>query len=444
LPSDGLFTALFVPPAVREAVSDEAWLQAMLDAERALAAAEAAEGVIPVAAAERIAAACRADRFDPVSIGSQGHETGNPVEPLVRALRAVVGGEAAAYVHRGATSQDILDTAASLVSRRALGLVLSDLDGVAEACAALADRHRSTLVAGRTLLQQALPTTFGLKAAGWLVGVLEARGILARARDGLAAELGGAAGTLASLGDRGLAVLSRVAAELELPEPVVPWHANRIRIAQLASALDLAAGALAKIGLDVVLLAQTEVAEVAEPSAGGRGGSSAMPHKRNPVGAVLVRAAAAQVHGLASVLTGSLAQEHERAAGGWQAEWKPLTDAIALTGAAAATIREVVESLEVDAERMRENLDAAGGLPMAEHVAIVLAERQVPNAHELVREICASAVENGRTLREGLAADPRVELTAEEIDRALDPAGYLGSAEAFVDRALALHREESR
>ena len=270
---------------------------------------------------------------------------GNPVEPLVRALRAEVGGEAAAYVHRGATSQDILDTAASLVSRRALELVLTDLLGVADGCAALADRHRSTLVAGRTLLQQALPTTFGLKAAGWLVGVLEATRILEGARDGLAAELGGAAGTLASLGDRGLAVLSRFASELELPEPVVPWHANRLRVAVLGARLDLTAQTLAKIGLDIALLAQTEVAEVAESSAGGRGGSSAMPHKRNPVGAILARACAAQVHGLASVLTGSLAQEHERGAGGWQAEWKPLTDAIALTGGAASTIREVVENL---------------------------------------------------------------------------------------------------
>ena len=305
-----------------------------------------------------------------------------------------------------------------------------------------AERHRSTLIAGRTLLQQALPTTFGLKAAGWLVGVVEARRILAQARDGLAVQLGGAAGTLASLGDRGLAVLSRFASELELPEPVVPWHSNRLRIAVLGARLDLTAQTLAKIGLDVALLAQTEVAEVAESSAGGRGGSSSMPHKRNPVGAVLARACASQVHGYVSVVTGSVAQEHERAAGGWQAEWKPLTDAIALTGGAAATIREVVENLEVDAERMRRNLDATGGLMMAEHVAIVLAERGAANAHELVREICAGAVENGRPLREELAADPRVALTDEEIDRALDPAGYLGSAEAFVDRALALHREE--
>ncbi len=443
MPSEGLFTALFVPPAVREAVSDGAWLQAMLDAERALAAAEAAEGVIPAAAAERIAAACRADRFDAAALGAQGHGTGNPVEPLVRALRAEAG-DAAAYVHRGATSQDILDTATSLVSRRAVDLVLADVDAVAGRCAELAERHRSTLLAGRTLLQQALPTTFGLKAAGWLVAVLEVRALLAAARAGLAAQLGGAAGTLASLGDRGLAVLSRFAAELDLPEPVVPWHANRLRVAMLAARLDLTAQALAKIGLDVALLAQTEVAEVVESSAGGRGGSSAMPHKRNPVGAVLARACAAQVHGLASIVTGSVAQEHERAAGGWQAEWQALTETIALTGGAAAAIREVLEGLEVDGERMRRNLDATGGLLMAEHVATVLADRGVAGAHELVREICAKAVASGRPLRDELAADDRVALTGEELDRALDPAGYLGSAESFVDRALALYREEKR
>ncbi len=443
MPSDGLFAALFVPPALREAVSDRAWLQAMLDAERALALAEAAEGVIPAEAAERIAGVCSAERFDPEAIGRDGRSAGTPVEPLVRALRVQVGGDAARFVHRGATSQDILDTAASLLARRALELVLADLSGVAAGCATLADAHRSTLVAGRTLLQQAVPTTFGLKTAGWLVGVIDARRALAIVRDGLAVELGGAAGTLASLEDRGLAVLGRFAAELDLAEPIVPWHTNRVRIAQLGSALDVTAGVLAKIGLDVALLAQTEVGEVAEPGSAGHGGSSTMPHKRNAVGSVLARACAGQVHGLVSVLTGALAQEHERAAGAWQAEWKPLGDAIALTGGAAASIREVVEGLEVDPVRMRRNLEATNGLIMAERVAFAVADRQHSvNAHDLMREICQRAAREGSPLRDELVGDPRIELTEEEIDAVLDPAGYLGSADAFVDRALALYRKE--
>ncbi len=447
MPSEDLFAPIFVPAPLREAVSGVAWLQAMLDAERALAAAEARAGVIPTDAAEAIAARCSADGFDVEAIAEDGRRIGNPAEPLARALAAAVGGEAGCWVHFGATSQDIVDTAAMLVARRALDLILVELDAVAAGCAALAETHRSTLVAGRTLLQQALPTTFGLKAAGWLVAVLDARRRLAAVRaEGLAAELGGAAGTLAALGGDGPAVLRLFAEELGLPEPVLPWHTSRVRIADLGAALDLTAGVLAKIALDVALMAQTEVGEVAEPAAGGRGGSSALPHKRNPIGATLAAACGRQVHALAGVLSGGLAQEHERAIGAWHAEWQALTGALALTGGAAAWMREVVEGLEVDPERMRSNLEATRGLLMAESVAVMLA-RSVGrlDAHALVGEVCARAAESGRTLRDELVADPRVSerLTAEELDAALDPAGYLGSAEAFVDRALARYREET-
>jgi 3-carboxy-cis,cis-muconate cycloisomerase len=441
-----MFEALFVPEALRNAVSDRAWLQAMLDAEAALARAEARAGVIPAEAAEAIAAACRAEQFDADQIALDGRRAGTPVEPLVRALSAAVAGEAGRYVHWGATSQDVLDTAAMLVARNALGLVLADLDAVARACAALAEEHRATLVAGRTLLQQALPTTFGLKTAGWLAGVVEARRRLsALAADGLAAQLGGAAGTLASLGARGPGVLRLFAEELDLVEPVLPWHTIRVRIAELGAALDVAAGVLAKIALDVALLAQTEVGEAAEPAAGGRGGSSTMPHKRNPVGATLAGACARQVHAAASVLSGGLAQEHERAVGAWQAEWRALRDALALTGGAAAWVREAIEGLEVDRERMRRNLEATEGLIMAEHVAFLLAERLGRDeAQEITRAASSRAVEERLPLREALLSDERVtaELGADEIDAALDPAGYLGSAEIFVDRALDLYRQE--
>ena len=433
--TESLFEPIFVPAPLREAVSDRAWLQAMLDAEAALARAEARAGVIPAEAAEAIAACCEAGRFEIAPFAERARRIGSPVEPLVRAL-AEAAGEAGRYVHWGATTQDIVDTAAMLVSRAALDLTLPELDAVETACAALAESHRSTPIAARTLMQQALPTTFGLKAAGWLVGVLEARSRLAAVRgERLAVQLGGGAGTLAALGAQGPAVLTLFAEELGLAEPAVPWHASRVRVAELGAALDLAAGALSKVALDVVLLSQTEVGEVAEA---GAGGSSTMPQKRNPTGSVITIACARRVHAQAGLLTGGLAQEHERAAGGWQAEWQPLSDALALTGGAAAAVREVLEGLEVRPERMRANLEATNGLIMAERITFLLAERLGRfEAQELVAGACAS----GRPLRDALLADPRTELTEAELDAALDPTGYLGSADAFVERALDLYRQ---
>ena len=437
--TDGLFAPIFVPAPLREAVSDRAWLQAMLDAEAALARAEARAGVIPAEAAAAIAACCDADSFDVAALAEGARRLGAPVEPLVRSL-ADAAGDAGRYVHWGATSQDILDTAAMLVARAALELIFAELDGVAAACAGLAEAHRSTPIAGRTLMQQALPTTFGLKAAGWLVAVLEARSRLAAVRnERLAVQLGGGAGTLAALGAEGPAVLALFAEELGLAEPPLPWHANRVRVAELGAALDLAAGALSKVALDVVLLSQTEVGEVAEA---GAGGSSTMPQKRNPTGSVLAIACARRVHAQATLLCGGLAQEHERAAGGWHAEWQPLSDALALTGGASAAVRGVLEGLEVRPERMRANLDATNGLIMAERITFLLAERIGRiQARELVTEACARAVAAAGPLRAELEADPRIELTPEELDAALDPTGYLGSAEAFVERALDLYRQ---
>jgi 3-carboxy-cis,cis-muconate cycloisomerase len=349
-----MFDRIFVPAPVRDAVSDEAWLEAMLDVERALAAAEARAGVISREAARAIADACRVERFDVVAIADAGRAPGNPVEPLVRALREAVGGEAGDDVHRGATSQDILDTAAMLVSRRVLDLIVEALSAVAGECARLAQAHRSTPMAGRTLLQQAVPTTFGLKAAGWLVGVLEARRTLQRIRDErLAVQLGGAAGTHSALGDAGLEVARLLGEELGLPEPLAPWHTNRVRIAELGAALAVAAGAVAKIGLDVALMSQTEVAEVAEAE-GGR--SSAMPHKRNSIGSVLAVACARQVNGHVSVLLAAMPQEHERAAGAWHAEWPAISGALSMTAGAADGARRALTRLEVNPERMRANL----------------------------------------------------------------------------------------
>ena len=295
------FSAIFVPDELADAVSDRAWLAAMLDAERALALAEARAGVISGEDAAAVAAACDASLYDVAELAVDGRAAGNPAEPLVRALRARIGEPQAACVHRGATSQDIVDSAAMLVAQRASRLIDADLGGAADECARLAAEHRHTVMAARTLLQQAVPTTFGLKAAGWLVGLVEARARLAAVAASLPAQLGGAAGTLAALGDRGVEVLRLYAEELGLREPAVPWHTNRAPVAELAGALAGAAAAAAKVGGDIVLLAQTEVAEVAERESGG---SSTMPHKRNPVGAVLAIACARHSRANAGVLAG--------------------------------------------------------------------------------------------------------------------------------------------
>src|SRR5439155_13652304 len=318
---------------------------------------------------------------------------GTPVVPLVKALTAAVPGDAARYVHWGATTQDVVDTAAMLLSRRGLDLLVGDLDRVARRCAELADAHRATIMPGRTLLQQALPIPFGLKAAGWLAATVAARDRLADLRrGGLAVQFGGAAGTLASLGARGIDVLRRLSAELDLPEPPLPWHTARGRVAEIAAALGVTAGSMGKIAQDIALMAQTEVGEVAEPSGPGRGGSSALPHKRNPVGAMEVSACVRRVHSLVGVLLGAMVQEHERAAGAWQAEWETLPETFRLTAGAVDRVREVLEGLEVFPERMQANLQATGGLMMSEHVVMALAERiGRPRARELVDAACARA-----------------------------------------------------
>lgn len=436
------FASLFVPDELREAVSGCAWLEAMLDAERSLANAGALAGVVPAEEAAAIAEACCADAYDWERLLREGRRVGNPVEPLVRALAERVGPGPDRWVHRGATSQDVMDTAAMLVAHRALGHVLGDLDRVAEACATLARKHRDTPMAGRTLLQHAVPTTFGLKTAGWLVAVLDVTQTLAQLRQGLPAQLGGAAGTLAGFGADGLEVERLFAHELGLAERPLPWHTNRVPVAELGAALGIAAGALAKIGLDLVLLAQTEVAEVREGGEGG--GSSTMPQKRNPIGAASTRACAALAQAGASVLTGALAQEHERAAGAWHAEWEALCGALAYAGAAAATLASTLEELEVDEARMRANLDLTGGQIAAERLASVLTDTiGRAEARELVRAASLRAASTGRPLADEVLAE-NAGLDAAEIAAALDSTTYLGSAGVLVDRALALFDAESR
>ncbi len=452
---EGLFSGVFAHGQVD--TGSRAWLRAMLDTEAALARAVERAGLVPVGAGAAVtaAAAVAADTIDPAALGGQAALTGNPVPALVRELTKLVPAEVADAVHRGATSQDINDTAAMLLARQALTAVAADLAAAADGCAALATAHRDTLMIGRTLLQQAVPVTFGLVAAGWLTSLDEARQSLdqVRARR-LAVQFGGAAGTLASLGTDGPTVAALLAAELGLGCPVLPWHTDRQRLLDIAFACAGASAALSKIARDVTLLAQSEVGEVREgggdaaPSGGvRRGGSSAMPHKQNPVAAIAILGCTRRVPGLAATLAAAAEQEHQRAAGAWHSEWEPFADLLRLTGSAASWGAELVRGLTVDPARMRANLDATGGLPLAEHVTGLLAPALGRvTAHDLVAQASAHAVAIGVSLRQALLGQPELRqrladagLTLEQIDSALDPAGYLGAAGQFTDAALAAH-----
>jgi 3-carboxy-cis,cis-muconate cycloisomerase len=345
---------MFSTPEMAEAVSGRSWVRAMLRVEVTLARAQARAGVIPLDAAEEIAALCGQAEFDITEIGRGAASSASPVVPVVEMLRAKLGPDAAPHVHRGATSQDIIDTAMMLIARDALDLLLGTVERVEGGCARLARAHRDTVMAGRTLMQQAETITFGLKAARWLSGTMEARSLLARYREErLALQLGGAAGILAGVGLSAPQIARDMAAELGLHEPPLPWHTDRTRVAELGSALGILAGAAGKVALDIVLLAQDEVGEVREGGEGGR--SSAMPHKRNPAGSVQVLACVRRAQALVPVLLGAMVQEHERAAGGWQAEWETLGDLFSLTHAAVSHLAGVLESLEVNVEAMRAN-----------------------------------------------------------------------------------------
>jgi 3-carboxy-cis,cis-muconate cycloisomerase len=441
---EGLFAGVLSRGGAAVQVDDEAWLRALLDVEAALARAGARAGLLPADAAAAITAACaRTAGFDVVQLGQDAASAGNPVVPLVRAIEAAAG-EAGAYVHLGATSQDILDTAMVLVARRAIGPLTDDLEAAMAAAEALARAHRGTVMAARTLLQQAVPTTFGLKAAGWAVLLAGARRRLVEVDRGLPVQLAGAAGTLAGFGGAGSQVVQALADELDLAVPLLPWHTARLPVADLAGALGTAAGALSKVAADVVLMAQTEVAEVAEGAA-GRGGSSAMPHKRNPVAAVSVRAAARRAPGLVATLLASMEQEHERAAGAWHAEWETLSDLLRCTGSAAAWLADGLSGLSVDPARMRANLEATASELCSSAVAGALAPALGrAAAHELVASSVGEARRRGEPLVEVLLGQPAVTgvLTRSRLEELLDPLQHVGEADRLVDAALRSLRDQ--
>lgn len=431
---------LFSTPAMSAAFSAQAHVRAMLAFEAALAHSEAQAGIIPSEAAQAIAAACQVELFDVTALYREAALAGTLAIPLARMLTAQVEGEAKKFVHWGATSQDAIDTALMLQMREGLNLLLEGLLAVGAACATLAEQHRHTLMVGRTLLQQALPITFGLKAARWLALVTRQVKILQQHLDRtLTVQLGGAAGTLASLGEKGLEVVELLAAELKLAVPDLPWHTERDRVAHIAGTLGVVAGAMGKIGTDLVLLAQTEVGEASEGAAPGKGGSSAMPHKRNPVDATAAIAASRLAVGVIPVILSAMSQEHERAVGGWQAEWAAIPELFRFTARAVEGIRGAVTNLQVDSAQMQANLDLTRGLIMAESLTMTLAQKVGrAEAYRMVQAACKKVVDEDKELRQVVGEDALVRgnLTPEEIELALDPGQYLGSTDIFIDRAL--------
>ncbi|RZN17398.1 3-carboxy-cis,cis-muconate cycloisomerase [Bradyrhizobium sp. Leo121] len=439
-----LLTPMLSSAAMRAVCDDAACLQNMLDFEAALARAEAAVGVIPNAAAGPIGAACKAESFDAPALAEAAVRSGNLAIPLVKALTAEAAKaskEAARYVHWGATSQDVIDTATMLTLRAGIDVLLAQLDRAITGFAKLAREHRDTAVVARTWLQHALPMPFGLKLAEYAASLHRSRRRLQRLRrEALALQFGGAAGTLAALSDKGMAVAEKLAQELGLPLPEAPWHTHRDCIADIASAFAIVCGSCGKIARDVSLMMQTDVAEAFEPSGEGRGGSSTMPHKRNPVAAATALAAATMAPNLAATILAAQVQDHERSAGPWHAEWPTLPTLMLVTSGALAATVELAEGLEVDAARMRVNLDATKGLIMAEAVSMALAEKLGKSeAHHLIEAASKKAVAEQKHLRDVLKSDPRItaQLAADRIENLFEPMSYQGASQALIDRLLA-------
>jgi 3-carboxy-cis,cis-muconate cycloisomerase len=443
LAPSSLLAPLISSAAMRAILDDRARLQRMLDFEVALARAEAAIGVIPALASDQIANAAKAERYDVKALGEEAVASGNIAIPLIKALTAEVAktdASAAGYVHWGATSQDVLDTAQVLELKAAIDALITDLNKAIDGFTNLTGRHRRTAAVGRTWTQHALPMPFGLKLAGYAAALARSRERLRRLRrEALVLQFGGAVGTLAALNDRGLDVAERLAALLDLPLPEAPWHSHRDRLAEVASGLAILAGTCGKIARDVSLLMQTDVAEAFEPAAPGRGGSSTMPHKRNPTAAATALAAATIAPNLLATIMAAQVQEHERAMGGWQAEW-PTFPALALvTSGALAAIVDIAQGLEVDSERMRVNLAQTRGLIMAEAVAFALgAKLGKPEAHRIVAEASRKAIAAKRNLQDVLAEDDQVTLSLSvgELAKLFEPMGYQGSAQTFIDRIV--------
>jgi 3-carboxy-cis,cis-muconate cycloisomerase len=434
---------MFTPPVLQKAFSPAARVERMLEVEAALARAQSRVGMIPPSAADSIARACRADAYDIDALYAAATDAGNLAIPLVAALTRRVGESdvaAKGFVHWGATSQDIIDTGLVLQLREALDYLDAELARLCDALATHADAHRATVLPGRTWLQQASPVSLGHKLAACLAALDRDRARMAALRPRLlVVQLGGAAGNLASMGSHGLAVTDALAAELHLHAPPTPWHTQRDGVCECATVLGIMAASLGKLGRDLALLAQTEVGEAFEPAAPGRGGSSTLPQKRNPVGAAIAIAAATRVPGLVATMLSAAVQEHERGLGNWPAEWDTLPEIVQLAGGSLVAMAQVVAGLTFDAARMRANVELTHGQIFAEAVQMALAPalgRDV--AHKLVGEACRRAASEGRHVRDVLAELPQMREVLDDaaLARLFDPAGYLGSSNDYIDRVL--------
>jgi 3-carboxy-cis,cis-muconate cycloisomerase len=432
---------------VAKLFGDDSHLQRMLDFEAALAHAEASSGLIPSTAANAIAAKCRAELLDKQKLGEAASLAGNLAIPLVKQLKALVAAEnkdAAGFVHWGATSQDAIDTALVLQLREALTLISGDMEKLCGRLAKMADQHRLTPIAGRTWMQHAVPTTLGMKFAGWLDAIgrhcERFREMQSRC---LVLQFGGAVGTLAALGSQGDVIAKHLSEQLKLPLSQMPWHSHRDRLSEIAATLGLLTGTLGKIARDISLHIQTEIDELREPAEEGRGGSSSMPHKRNPVACAMILAAAIRVPGLVATMLSAMLQEDERGLGGWHAEWETLPEIVCLTAAAMHHLANVVPRLEIYVKRMRENLELTKGLIFAEAITAALGEKiSRSQARELIDAASERAIKEKRHLKDVINDDQTIakHFSADQLDHLFDPRNYTGASNEFIDRVLENHK----
>jgi 3-carboxy-cis,cis-muconate cycloisomerase len=445
-----LLDPLFRWEAVTKLFRDDACLQAMLDFEAALARAESSAGVIPSSAASAITAKCRAELFDQKELAEAAALAGNLAIPLVKQLKELVAAEnkdAANFLHWGATSQDAIDTGMILQCREALALISADTNDLCSALAKLADKHRATPIVGRTWMQHAVPTTLGVKFAGWLDALGRHRERLRQTQQNcLVLQFGGAVGTLAALGSKGEVVSQQLAKELNLALPQVPWHSHRDRMAEIATTLGLLTGTLGKIARDISIHAQTEIDELREPAEEARGGSSTMPHKRNPVASAAIHSAAIRVPALVSTMLSAMVQEDERGLGGWHVEWETLPEIACLAAGALHQLTIVVPHLEIDAQRMRQNLDLTNGLIFSEAITAALGEKiGRSQARKLIDAAAERAAKEKLSLRRVLDENPEItkHLSTQEFDKLFDPRNYSGLASQFIDRVILKHKSDT-
>lgn len=444
-----LLDPLFRWESVAKIFRDDTYLQRMLDFEAALARAEASSGVIPSSAADTIAEKCRVELFDKQKLGEAAGLAGNVAIPLIKQLKALVAAEnkdAAGFVHWGATSQDAIDTTLVLQLREALALISGDTEKLCVRLAKMADQHRLTPIVARTWMQHAVPTTLGMKFAGWLDAMSRHRERFREMQNRrLVLQFGGAVGTLAALGSQGGLVARHLSEQLKLPLPQMPWHSHRDRLSEIAATLGLLTGTLGKIARDISLHMQTEIDELREPAEEGRGASSTMPHKRNPVACAVILAAAIRVPGLVATMLSAMLQEDERGLGGWHAEWETLPEIVCLTAGAMHHLADVVPRLEIDVKRMRENLELTKGLIFAEAITMALGEKiNRSQARELIDAASERAIKEKRHLRDAINDDQKIaqHLSAEQLDTLFDARNYTGTASEFIDRVIENYKSQ--